>query len=59
MMLPPAVMLRDPIPSSWDAGEAPFGIPEALMVIGIVVLLLLLTGVAIWRVRRTSRRRPE
>lgn len=53
VMLPPTVVLRGPTPSMWDFGEAPFGIPETLPVIGIGILLLLLAGVVIWRVRRT------
>ncbi len=50
-----AAMLRDPIPSSWDSGEAPLGLPEALLIIGIVILLLLLAGWVIWKVRRSPR----
>ena len=44
ILLVPAAMLRGPIPSSWDSGEAPLGLPETLLLIGIVILLLLLAG---------------
>ena len=54
-----AAALRDPIPSSWDSGEAPFGFPEALLVIGIVVLLLLLAGRVVWRIRRSPQNRSK
>lgn len=59
MLLLPAALLRDPIPSSWNFGEASFGSPEALLVISIVVLLLLLAGRAIWKVRRSPRSRSK
>ena len=52
-------MLRDPIPSSWDSGEASLGLPEALQLIGIVILLLLLAGWVIWKVRWSPRKRSE
>jgi len=52
-------MLRDPIPSSWVSGEAPLGLPEALLMIGIVILLLLLTGWVIWKVRRSPQKRSK
>lgn len=59
MLLVPTAMLRDPIISSWDSGEAPFGIPEALLVIGIGILLLLLAGRVIRKVRRSPRKRSK
>ncbi len=47
-----AMLLR--IPSAGSGGEeATFGLPQALMVIGLVVLLLVLAGLVIWRVRST------
>ncbi len=57
--LPSAAALRDPIPSTWGSGEASFGDPEALLVISIVVLLLLLAGRVVWRIRRSPRNRSK
>jgi hypothetical protein len=39
--------------------EVPFDLPQALLVIGLVILLLILTGVVFLRVRRTSRTRSK
>jgi hypothetical protein len=39
--------------------EVPFGLPQALLVIGLAVLFLILTGVVLLRVRRTSRTHPK
>lgn len=54
-----AAALRDPIASSWDSGDASLGLPEALLIIGIVILLLLLAGWVIWKVRRSPRKRSK
>lgn len=55
----PAAVLRDPIPSSWDSGDAPLGLPEALLIIGIVILLLLLVGWVFWKIRRSPRKHSK
>jgi hypothetical protein len=39
--------------------EVPFGLPQALLVIGLAVLLLILTGMVFLRMRRTSRTRSK
>jgi len=50
-----AVTMR--IPSAGSGGEGgPFGLPQVLVVVGAVVLILLLAGLVVWRVRRTRRR---
>lgn len=59
ILLMPAAVLRDPIPSSWDSGEASLGLQEALLIIGIVILLVLLAGWVIWKVRWPPRKRSE
>jgi hypothetical protein len=33
-----AAVLKEPIPSSWDSGEASCDLPEALSVLGFLVL---------------------
>jgi hypothetical protein len=53
VMLVLAAMLRDATLSTPGSDEAMFGLPQALVIIGVVVLLALLVGVVIWRVRRT------
>ncbi len=53
---PPTAVLRDVI---LGPGEVPFGLPEALLVLGITVLLILLAGVVFWRVRRPPRNRSK
>jgi hypothetical protein len=49
-----AVMLRDATLSTPGSDEVTSGLPQALVIIGVVFLLVLLVGVVIWRVRRTS-----
>jgi hypothetical protein len=48
-------VLRDGTLSSQGTNEVQSGLPQALVVLGILVLLLLLAGTVFWRVRRSSR----
>ena len=55
-LLTTLVLLRGP--ASWGgSGEGPtFGLPQIMVIAGVVVLLALLAGAVIWRARRTSRK---
>jgi hypothetical protein len=53
-----STMLRDGT-LSLHGPEVPFNLPQALLVIGLAILLLILTGVVFLRVRRTSRTRSK
>jgi hypothetical protein len=53
-----STVLRDAT-FSLHGPEVPFDLPQALLVIGLAILLLILTGVVFLRVRRTSRARSK
>ena len=44
------------IPSA-GGGETELGLPQVLLIGGVLLLLLLLAGAVFWRVRRTPRKR--
>jgi uncharacterized membrane protein len=48
-------VLRDGTFSSEGTNEIQSSVPQVLIVLGILVLFLLLTGTVFWRVRRSSR----
>jgi hypothetical protein len=58
MMLMLSAVLRDAI-MSLHGPEVPFGLPQALLVLGILVLILVLAGVVLWRVRWSPRTRSK
>jgi phosphatidylglycerophosphate synthase len=49
-----SLLLR--IPSA-GGGETELGLPQILLIAGVILLLLLLAGTVFWRVRRTPRKR--
>jgi len=48
-------VLRDGTLSSEGTNEIQSSVPQVLIVLGILVLFLVLTGMVIWQVRRSSR----
>jgi multisubunit Na+/H+ antiporter MnhB subunit len=42
---------------SAGGGEPELGLPQILLIAGVILLLLLLAGTVFWRVRRTPRKR--
>ena len=52
-------VLRDGTLSSDGTNEIQSGLPALLIMLGILVLLLVLTGTVFWRVRRSSRARMK
>ena len=56
-MLSYVALLRDGTLSSDGTNEIQSGLPALLIMLGILVLLLVLTGTVFWRVRRSSRTR--
>lgn len=55
MMMSYVALLRDGTLSSDGTTEIQSSVPQALIVLGILILFLLLAGTVFWRVRRTSR----
>ena len=55
MMMSYVALLRDGTLSSDGTNEIQSSVPQALIVLGILILFLLLAGTVFWRVRRTSR----
>jgi hypothetical protein len=53
-----SAVLRDAT-LSLHGPEVPFGLTQALLVVGLAVLLLILTGVVFLRVHRTPRTRSK
>jgi hypothetical protein len=54
-MLAIATLLLLRIPSA-GGGETELGLPQILLIVGVILLLLLLAGTVFWRVRRTTRK---
>jgi hypothetical protein len=55
----PLAVLRDSTLSSEGTNEIQSGLPQVLIVLGILVLFLILAGTVFWRVRQSSRTRMK